>query len=41
MVRVEPVTQAWAEALVVGDDVFAERSYLGGSRPCLGILTVF
>lgn len=25
MVRVEPVTQAWAEALVLGDDVFAER----------------
>ncbi len=25
MVRVEPVTQAWAEALFLGDDVFAER----------------
>ena len=25
MVRVKPVTQAWAEALVLGDDVFAER----------------
>ncbi len=25
MVRVEPVTRAWAEALAVGDDVFSQR----------------